>query len=105
MVSIVARLLDEDTVAVRPATGPAATGPVSVTSVATSPLPTPARLLRSVTPPGAVQVRAEGPLSDHTDTTQLPAVPTVAAGVACDVPEASEAPVTEATGPVAAVPE
>src|SRR3954469_5883885 len=104
-VNIAARLLALGTVAVDPPTGPAVTGaPPSATRVATSPLPTPGRLLRSTTPEGAVNWRAFGPLSDHTETTQLPAG-AVAVGVVCEVPPTSTAPVTDAIGPEAAVPE
>jgi hypothetical protein len=49
-------------------------------------------------------VRAADCLSDHTETTQLPAA-AVAAGVGCDVPAARASDATDATGPVAAVPE
>src|SRR3954447_19037738 len=104
-VNIAARLLAVGTVAVSPPTGPALTGaPPSATRVATSPLPTPGRVLRSTTPDGASNWRALGPLSDHTETTQLPAG-AVAVGVVCEVPPTSTAPVTEAIGPEAAGPE
>jgi len=97
MVKVVARVLAVGTVAVKLPTAPPATGPLSASSVATSPLPTPARLLRTDTPPGAVHVRAAVDLSDHTDSTQLPAA-AVAAGVGCDVPAGRATLATDAIG-------
>ena len=83
---------------------PVTAPPLSATSVAMSPVPIPATLLRSVVSVGAVHCRSSACLSDHTDSTQLPAA-AVAVGVVCEVPEPSAAVVTDAIGPEAAVPE
>jgi hypothetical protein len=61
-------------------------------------------LLRSTTDAGAVNCRADGPLSDQMESTVLPAAAD-AVGVVCEVPEPPAAPVTEAIGPEVAVPE
>src|SRR4051812_32105814 len=83
---------------------PETRAPLSATSVAVSPVLTPARLLRTTTDEGAVHVRGSGLLSDQIDSTQLLAG-AVAVGVVCDRPAPSAALVTEPIGPVAAVPE
>src|SRR4051794_33823664 len=106
MVNTVARLLAVGTVAVSPPTVPAGTAaPLSPSSVAMSPLPRPARVFRTVNPTvGAVHDRAAACLSDHTDTTQLPAG-AVAVGVLCAVPPTSSLDTSAATGSVVDVPE
>ena len=83
----------------RPPTGRRRTGPASATSVAMSPLPTPARLLRSVTPGRRASRCGRRPACPTTPRAPSCRPPPSPRASCATCPEPSAAPVTEATGP------